>query len=215
MSQLRRSLAFVALALLALVSLMEARAVFEARAQLARAQPALVAGDFSRAVSHLRLAARWDAPGNVYAQRAMASLDALALAAEQRGDAALALRAYRALHAAVHASRGIRIREPGLLARADARIAALMAKEPAAARDAGLSEPERARRYLALLQLKAPRTLGVLLACSGFFVWVLAFAALVLRGLDDQGRIVKAVARPSFLCLVFGWVAFAVGLHLA
>jgi hypothetical protein len=215
MKRLPRTLAFAALALLALVSLMEARAVLEARAELHRAEPALAAGDPARAVSHLRLAARWDAPGNVYAQRALASLEGLAQAADQRGDATLALRAYRALHAAVHASRGIGIRQPELLSRADARIAALMAQKPAAARDAGLSEPERARRYLALLQLQTPRPLGVVLACAGFFVWVLAFAALVLRGLDEQGRIVKAIARPSFLCLVFGWVAFAVGLHLA
>jgi len=215
MTRLRRTLAFVALGLLALLLLMNLRAVLEARAQLARAEPALAAGDLPRAVSHLRLAARWDAPGNVYAQRALASLESLARDAEQRGDLALALRAYRALHAALHASRGIQIREPELLARADARIAALMAREPAPPRDAGLSAQQRAQRYLALLQLKAPRTLGVLLACGGFFVWVLAFAALILRGLDDEGRIVKAVARPSFLCLVFGWVAFAVGLHLA
>ena len=215
MNQLRRTLAFVALALLALLALMSARALLEARAQLARAEPALMAGDLPSAVTQLRLAARWDAPGNFYAQRALTSLEQLALAADQRGDAALALRAYRALHAALHASRGLSVREPELLERADARIAELMAREPAPARDAGLSAAERAARYRELLRLKAPRTLGVLLACGGFFVWVLAFAALVLRGLDDEGRVVKAVARPSFLCLVFGWVAFAVGLHLA
>jgi hypothetical protein len=215
MRHLRRTFAFVGLALLALLALMSARALLEARAQLGRAEPALAAGDVPRAITHLRLAARWDSPGNVYAQRALTSLDQLAHAADQRGDAALALRAYRAVHAALHASRGVRIREPELLQRTDARIAELMAREPAPARDAGLSAAERAARYRELLRLKAPRTLGVLLACGGFFSWILAFAALVLRGLDDEGRVVKAVARPSFLCLVFGWVAFAVGLHLA
>ncbi|HEX6242038.1 MAG TPA: hypothetical protein VFZ61_14110 [Polyangiales bacterium] len=215
MRQLRRSLAFVALALLALLSLMSARALLEARAQLGRAESALAAGDAAGALTHLRLAARWDAPGNVYAQRALTNLEQLGRAADQRGDPALALRAYRAIHAALHASRGVHIRHPELLERADARIAELMAREPAPARDAGLSAAERAARYRELLRLKAPRTLGVLLACGGFFTWILAFAALVLRGLDDEGRVVKAVARPSFLCLVFGWVAFAVGLHLA
>jgi multidrug efflux pump subunit AcrA (membrane-fusion protein) len=194
---------------------MSLRAALEARAQLARAQVALESGDLSRAVAHLRLSARWDAPGNVYAQRALANLEQLASAAELRGETALALGAYRAVHAALHASRGINIRDPELLARADARIAALMARQAGAQKDAALSLAQRERRYRELLQLKAPRAFGVLLACSGFFCWVLAFAALVLRGLDDEGRIVKAVARPSFLCLVFGWVAFAVGLHIA
>jgi hypothetical protein len=208
-------LAFAALALLALLTLMSLRALLEAHAQLQRAQGALAAADLPRAVAHLRLAARWDAPGNLYAQRALAHLEQVASAAEQRGDGELALTSYRAVHAALHASRGIHIREPALLARADARIAALMARQEGAHKDVGVSLAERERRYLGLLQLKAPRALGVVLACGGFFCWALAFAALVLRGLDDEGRIVKAVARPSFLCLVFGWVAFAVGLHIA
>lgn len=215
MSNVRRSLAFVALALVALLSLMSLRAVLEARSELTRAESALARSDLRGATQHLRLSARWDSPGNVYAQRALANLEQVASAASLRGDEALALSAYRALHASLHASRGVGIRHPELLARADAQIARLMARQPAAQKDAGLSPEARERRYRELLALKTPRVLGVLLACGGFFCWTLAFAALVLRGLDEEGRIVKAVARPSFLCLVFGWMAFAVGLHIA
>jgi hypothetical protein len=215
MSSLRRTLAFVALGLVALLSLMSVRAVLEARRQLTHAEAALAQRDLPRAVSHLRLSARWDSPGNVYAQRALTNLEQLASAAALRGDESLALRAYRAVHGSLHAARGVSIRHAELLARADAQIARLMARQPAAQSDAGLSPEARERRYRELLALKTPRVLGVLLACGGFFCWTLAFAALVLRGLDDEGRIVKAIARPSFLCLVFGWVAFAVGLHIA
>jgi hypothetical protein len=215
MNGLRRTIACVALGLLALLSLMSVRAVLEARRELTRAEVALAERDLPRAVSHLRLSGRWDSPGNVYAQRALTHLEQVASAALLRGDETLALSAYRAVHASLHASRGVGIRHPELVTRADVQLARLMARQPAAQRDAGLSLAARERRYRELLTLKTPRVLGVLLACGGFFCWTLAFAALVLRGLDDEGRIVRAVARPSFLCLVFGWVAFAVGLHIA
>jgi hypothetical protein len=212
---LRRSLAFLALSLLALLALMGGRALLEARAELAVAQRALGSGDPALALSHYRLAARWNAPGNVYARSALAAMEQLATAAEQRGDAAFALSAYRATHGALHAARGIEVSDPQLLARVDARIAELMARDASSERDERLSPQERAQRYRSLLNVKTPNQRGVLLACGGFFTWVGAFAVLVLRGLDDEGRIVKRVARPSFLLLVFGWVAFAVGLQIA
>lgn len=212
---LRRSLSFVALSLLALFAVMTARAVFEARAELAAAEQALAAGDPALALSHYRLAARWHAPGNVYAGTALTSLEQLAQAAELRGDPVFALAAYRAAHGALHAARGIEVSDPELLARVDARIAQLMARDPSSERDDRLSPAERVERYRRLLSVKRPNQRGVLLACGGFFTWVLAFAMLVLRGLDDEGRIVKRFARPSFLFLVFGWIAFAVGLQIA
>jgi hypothetical protein len=212
---LRRSLAFVALSLLALFTVMTARAVLEARAELAQAEQALSSADLPLAVSHYRLAARWSAPGNAYATSALAALESVGKAAEQRSDAALALSAYRAAHAALYSARGMEVSDPALLARVDARIADLMARDPGSERDERASYEERRERYQHLLKVEGPNQRGVLLACGGFFTWVGAFAMLVLRGLDDEGRIVKRVARPSFLFLVFGWIAFAVGLQIA
>jgi hypothetical protein len=212
---LRRSLSFVALSLLALFAVMTTRAVFEARAEFAAAERALGAGDAPVALSHYRLAARWRAPGNVYASSALTALEQLGQAGELRGDPAFALSAYRAAHGALHAARGIEVSDPELLGRVDARIAELMARDPSSERDDRLSPAERSGRFRRLLTVKRPNQRGVLLACGGFFTWVLAFAMLVLRGLDDEGRIVKRFARPSFLLLVFGWIAFAVGLQIA
>jgi hypothetical protein len=212
---LRRSLAFVALSLLVLFAVMATRAVLEARTELAAAERALAAGDAALALSHYRLCARWHSPGNAYANSALSALEQLAQAAELRGDPAFALSAYRAAHGALHSARGIDVSDPELLERVDARIAELMARDPSSERDDRLSPAERAERYRRLLVVKRPNQRGVLLACGGFFTWVLAFAMLVLRGLDDEGRIVKRFARPSFLFLVFGWIAFAVGLQIA
>jgi hypothetical protein len=212
---LRRSLAFFVLSLIALFAVMTTRAVLEARAELAEAERALSAGDLALSVSHYRLAARWSAPGNVYASSALSALEQVGHGAEARGDVALSLSAYRAAHAALHAARGMEVSDPDLLRRVDARIAALMARDDASERDPRLSEAEHGQRYLRLLSVHGPDQRGVLLSCGGFFTWVGAFAMLVLRGLDDEGRIIKRVARPSFLFLVFGWIAFAVGLQIA
>lgn len=213
MSALGRVFAFGVLSLVALLALMAARCVLESQKHVARAEQALQRRELVLAVSEYRLAARWGAPGNAYARSALDQLERIGQAAELRADAPLALSAYRSIHAALHASRGVRVSNPELLARSDARIAALMARERAAGPDAG--QPQREARYRELLQVHGPNTLGVLLACGGFFTWVGAFAVLVLRGLDREGRIVRQIARPSFLCLVFGWVAFAVGLRIA
>lgn len=210
-----RAATFVALLVAALVAVMTTRCLLEARAELALGQSAASHGDLPLAVTHLRRAGRWDAPGNVYATRALAALENLAKAAELRGEQALALSAYRGVHGALHAARGIEVSDSELLARSDARIAALMARERPAEIDAELSPGQRERQIRELLQVKGPRPFGVLLSCAGFFTWVVAFGTLVLRGLDHEGRVVRRIARPSFLFLVFGWLAFAVGLQIA
>jgi hypothetical protein len=215
LARLGRPLAFIALSLTALVSLMAVRCLLESRAHVARAERALARRDLAQAVSEYRLAARWSAPANAYARSALDQLERIGKAAEQRGDGALALSAYRSIHAALHAARGTHVSDPERLTRSDARIAAWMAREPPTALDAGRPLEQREQRYRELLRPSRPSTLGVLLACAGFFTWVSAFAVLVLRGLDREGRIVLQIARPSFLCLVFGWVAFAVGLRIA
>jgi len=206
---------FVVLSLAALLSVMITRCVLEARAELGHGRAALSHGNLSLAVTHLRRAARWDAPGNVYAERALEALENVAKAAELRGEAALALSAYRGVHGALHAARGIEVSDPKQLLRVDARIAALMVRERPAEIDAELLPEQRERQIRELLVVKGPRAMGVLLSCAGFFTWVIAFATLVLRGLDHEGRVVRNIARPSFLFLVFGWLAFAVGLQIA
>lgn len=214
-SPLMRTVLLVLLGALALYGVMTTRCLLEARAELSQAEVALGQRDLPSAVFHFHAAARWYAPFNVYAQDALRQLEQLAKAAELRADLPLALRAYRAVHGALHATRGVAVSDPAQLERVDARIAALMAQERPAEIDADKPREQRERELRELLQVKGPRTLGVLLSCGGFFTWVIAFGVLILRGLDREGRVVRSVARPSFLCVVFGWVAFAIGLQIA
>jgi hypothetical protein len=206
----------IALASLAvLYVVMCTRAIFEARAEAAHATLALERGDPEQAIVHLRGSARWYAPFNAYASDSLLRLEQLAAASEARGDQAQALSAYRSLHAAIQATRSFYTPHAELLARADQKIASLMAREPAPPIEANLSEAQRKSEYLALLQPHDPNTLGVLLAFLGFVTWVGAAVAFVSWGVDREGRILRAVAKRSVLCLLLGWIAFAVGLRIA
>jgi hypothetical protein len=206
----------VALASLAvLLVVMTARALLEARAETAEATLALKRGDVDDALVHLRNGARWDAPFNGYARDARARLEQLAAASEARGERARALAAYRSLHAAIMATRSFYTPHREQLARADDKIASLMASEPPAAIDAQRSEADRKADYLELLEAHDPNPFGVLLAFAGFVTWVGSAVVFLSWGVDREGRILRAVAKRSVLCLLLGWIAFAVGLRIA
>jgi len=210
-----RTLAIAFLGASVLCVVMSARALLEARAQGALAQQALSRADYPAAISGYRRAARWNAPGNVYAQDALSALEKLGTALEARGDLAGALSAQRAIHAAIHASQGALTLEQPRLRRADERIAALMAQEAPSELDAGKSEAERRALYLSLLEGRAPSSFWVVFAFAGCVTWVVAAAVFLLRGVDERGRVVRRIARRSGLMLLLGWIAFALGLRLA
>lgn len=215
LSPYRRGLTLALLGAAVLCTVMWARAVLEARAEYAHARAALSRGEYPAAITAYRRSARWNAPGNVYASDALVALDKLGSALEARGDLVAALAAQRAIHAAIHASRGFLTLEPERLERADQRIADLMAKEAPPEIDAGKSESERRALYLSLLEGRAPSSFWVVFALLGCVTWVVAGAVFLLRGVDHRGRVVRRIARRSGLMLLLGWIAFALGLRLA
>jgi hypothetical protein len=210
-----RALSIFAMTLAVILLVMSGRAVFEARARAAEANLALAAGDVDLAIVQLRRSARWYAPLNVYASRSLTNLEQLALRAESAGEHARALMAWRSLHAAIQATRSFYTPHAEQLARADDHIATLMAREPPAKIEGGRSEAQRKGDYLALLVPHDPSLFGVLLALVGFATWVGSAAVFLSRGVDSEGRILRAVARRSVFCLLLGWIAFAVGLRIA
>jgi hypothetical protein len=210
-----RGLATALLAGSVLCLVMWARAVLEARAEQSHAQAALSRRDESAAIVAYRRAARWNAPGNVYARESLAALEKLGTSLEARGDLENALAAQRGIHAAIHASSGFVTLERARLLRADQRIADLMARQPPPEVDAGKSEGERRALYLSLLQGRSPNSFWVVFALLGCITWVSAGAVFLLRGVDHRGRVVRRIARRSGLMLLLGWIAFALGLRLA
>lgn len=210
-----RALTIASAGLGVLLVVMSARAIFEARAESARASLALEAGDIELAIVRLRSSARWAAPFNVYASEALARLERLAKAEEAALRHDRALMGYRAIHAAIHASRSFYMPHEALLERTDERIAALMAELPPAPIEQGRSVAQRRAEYLALLAPTGPRPAGVLLAFAGFLTWVGSAVVFLLWGVDAEGRVLRGLGRRSALCLLLGWVAFAVGLRIA
>ncbi|MEY4510766.1 MAG: hypothetical protein RLZZ450_2888 [Pseudomonadota bacterium] len=215
MGRVSRALAIGFVSLCVLMMVMSLRAVLEARAEADKASLAIAAGDIELAIVRLRSSARWDAPFNVYAERSLLRLFRLAEQAEQEGQHERALSAYRSVHAAIQATRSFYTPNAEVLARADQRIATLMASEPAAKVEHQRSESARKADYLALLTAHDPAPLGVLLAFAGFVTWVGSAVTFVSWGVDQEGRILRHVARRSVLCLLLGWIAFAVGLRVA
>lgn len=210
-----RAIAIASGGLAVLFAVMSGRALFEARAEAARASSSLAAGDVDLAIVRLRSSARWAAPFNVYAEESLVRLEAIAQAARQRGDAGRELAALRAVHAAIHATRSFYLPHEDRLARADERIAALMAEQPVPPIDRAKSQEQRKADYLRLLAPGGPRPFGVLLALVGFATWVGSAVVFLLWGVDAEGRVLRPLGRRSAFFLLFGWIAFAVGLRLA
>ena len=137
LSPIARAVAIALLSACVLCAVMWARALLEAHAEQGRAQAALVRRDEAQAIMFYRRAARWNAPGNVYASDALAALAKLAASLEARGELEQALAAQRAIHAAIHASSGFVTLERDRLLQADQRIATLIAQKPPPEIDAG------------------------------------------------------------------------------
>ncbi len=210
-----RALCAAGAGLAVLLTVMSARAVFEARAALAEASAALAAQDVDLAVVRLRCAARWYAPFNLYATRALERLEELGARADALDDRERALSTYRSIHAAIQSTRSLYTPHGAILARADARIATLMAEEAPAPIDAQLTVAQRKALYLSLLQPKDPSLFGVLLALGGFVTWVGSAVVFLSWGVDAEGRVLRGTARRTVLFLLLGWIAFALGLRIA
>lgn len=205
-----------ALALLCL-AMLTARVVLSSRALLARGEAALSAGRSDEAVRTLGRAARLHAPLSPYAERARQALLSLGAAAEGRGDGALALLAYRELRSAILATRSVYTPAPALLSRANERIAALMAAAEAA--DPELSReplPERqAFHARALARDELPRTGWTLVALLGAALFIGGGFALALRGVGEDGRLLRRPAAKLLALSLLGLGVMVLGLFLA
>jgi hypothetical protein len=193
-----------------LCTLVTARVVLSARAELQEAERLLAADDRDAAIVHFRRAARWYAPLSPYHVSALAQLAELGRAAERAGENERALSAYRALRGAILATRSTYVPERARLAAANERIAALMAKQPAPGIDAGKSEAQRYREHLALLTpIPGPDVFWSCVLLLGFVCWVGSAFLLSVRAIDDEERWV-----PRELWRWGGMIALGFGLFV-
>jgi hypothetical protein len=183
-----------------------ARAAWEGRAELRRADEAAASGRVDLEVVHLGRAARWRAPLAGHDERALARLMAIGEAAEAdtagRGPTT-ALLAYREVRSALLATRAWGLADPATYAAANRKIAGLMATQEQLF-ETDLSRVGAAERHhLELLERSGERPTPwalVLAAVAG-----LAGAAALGRGIPGTGKI----RRGSLV--VFAALALALG----
>jgi hypothetical protein len=168
------------------------------------------------AIRRWRRAARWYVPGAPHVTRAYDRLEALAQAAEAAGDRELALGAWRAVRSSSLATRSFYTPHADRLARANGRIATLMAALEDPAVDPGKDEAARAAWHLALLERdEAPSVFWSLLAVLGFAAWVGGGFLFALRGVGDDDKLVARPAARAGVLVAVGLVVWALALYQA
>jgi len=184
--------------------------------ELELAREARDAGSLESAIDHYRRAAVWYFPGNVRSRDALEALLEIGHDAQERGDATLALAAYRSVHGASMSTRHLLVPGDDLRALADEEIATLMADGTVPPLDANRSRDERRRLYLEMLRADRDVRLGwTLLALAGFAIWVGSAAAFLGRTLDETGAVIAREARRWGTGFVLGLGLFVLGLALA
>lgn len=222
----RRRLLAVALVVLGLLGVVTGRVVLSSRAAylegldaerraLGKTDPQQRAEGLREAVVRYRRAARWYAPGNGYVARSLARLQAIGQLAEQGGDLPTALEAYRAVRRALLGARSFYTPHEDHLARANARIAVLMARQEAAQAGADDLAQKEAWHRAQLARDRAPAVGWVLLALLGFLGWVGAAVGFLYRAITPEDRLLGRRALTWGGAVLAGLVAWLVGLTQA
>ncbi|NVB42856.1 hypothetical protein G6O69_33860 [Pseudenhygromyxa sp. WMMC2535] len=195
-----RLLAKVSLGLALVLLPVAARALVEGRVELARADAARDVGDLDAELRHLGRAARWAAPIFDHDERARARLRERAEQAEDAGDDAEALAAWRELRRALLSVRGPLGPDAESLALANEGILAALGERAGPRFD-------RARAEAELAALPGPEPVRSHLAVACMLGWIVATLGFFFRGLDGQGRLIPGPASR--------WGVGAVGLLIA
>ncbi len=201
----------------ALLVLLAVRVLAASHDEHARAEQLRASGDLDGAIVHYRRAARLYVPGSPHVAASLRALAAIARESESAGETARALAAWRAVHAAVLASRSLYVPHDAALTEADAHLAALAADDPPPV-DAAVGRAAREQAYLrALERARAadPARLPVLLLLAGFAAWIGGALGLLRRGVDDEARLRVPEARRFGAIMAIGFAAFVAGLALA
>ena len=206
-----RRLLLVAAIVLAAGGALALRVVLEGRAALAEGDEAYAAKRPADAIAVWETAARWYLPGAPHVGEAYARLVRIADTEPRH-----ALAAWRAVRAAARATRSLWTPHEDDLAAADAAIARLSADDPEAALAGGPDHAARVAWHAAqLARDPRPRPAAAALAVLGIAAWLAGLGALVRRGLDREGRLVRRPALAAAALTLGGLAAWALGLYAA
>lgn len=209
---MRRALVAVAL-VGAVVAALAGRAVFAGRAALAAGDAAVAAGRPVDAIGAWEAAARWYLPGAGHVGEAYARLITFA-----RAEPVHALRAWRAVRSAAHATRGLWTPHAEDLAAADAAIAQLSANDPDGALVAGDTNAARVAWHAARLAATSAARPGggaLALVVLGIAAWIAGAGWVIRRGIAGDGALQRRAALTGAVVSVLGIVVWAAGLYTA
>lgn len=202
-----RAVARALLLVVLLFGALTARVVFEGERQIRESTQALEAGDAEAAIFHARAAALWFAPGAPHVRVAYGRLMALGREAEERKLWDTALSAYRGVVSASLSTRWLV--QPHA---ADATLAEAAIERIETRKRAGATE-ETETVLSTPAEASAP-SMRVLLA-AGFVATIGGLALLLLRGVDETGRLLGRRALPGIFVAVLGVGLYVVSLFLA
>jgi len=222
----RRPLVTVAAVGLGLLALIAGRVVWSSRAEYRRGHgvekhaldqpdPKRRGRGLRQAVVHYRRAARWYAPGNPYVGRALDRLAAIGHLAEQQGDAETALRAYRSIRRAALGARSFYTPHARRLAAANARIAALSARQGGRKRGADELARLEAWHKKQLARSRAPSVAWSVVALLGFALWITGAVLFVFRAIGPEDRLRSRPALRWGLVILGGLFVWLLGLTQA
>jgi hypothetical protein len=192
---------------LACLGALAIRVVVEGRSALAAGDDWMTRGKPFEAIGSFEAAARWYLPLAPHVDEAYDRLRALTTSE----DPAVAIAAWRGIRGAARATRTLWTPHADDLEAADRGIASLSALDPRAA-NAGDTTREREAWYQARLSRDPrPGTGAVVLAGLGILLWVGGAIALVRRGVDGAGGLLRRPALVAGVTILVGVVCWAVG----
>ena len=173
-------------------------------------------GKPAAAIRSYEAAARWYLPFASHVDKAYARLRELTMRpAVGPADPELELAAWRAIHAAATATRGLWQPHAADLADADAAIARLSARATGAGEGAGTTTGAREAWYVTHLEDARPPIAALAFAGLGVLLWLGGAIALARRGIDAAGTLVRRPAAAAGTVIVLGLVTWIVGLYNA
>jgi len=190
------------------------RVLWDGRQALIAGDEALRHADVPAAINHFRRAARWYAPGAPHVGRAYDRLEELARAAADHGDDGVALEAWRAVRSSVLSTRSFYTPYPDRLARANERIADLMAKLDKSGGDPPVAE-RRSWHAALLARDESPSLPWTVMALVGFFAWVGGGFWFATRAIGEDGKLEARRATRAWTVIAIGLVLWMVGLYQA
>ncbi len=192
------------------------RVMLASRSEWEHAQALDISGNSDAAIVHYRRSVRWHAPGLPYPERSLEALWRLGQRYEVQKDVHGALAAYRAMRSSILSTRSFYTPHKAWLAKADQRIAALMATFPRIPSDAGKSHAELSKEYLAQLkQSNRPQMLWTVILMLGFGGWTLGAIMFFERAFDENNRLILRQAKGWGALVIIGMVLFVIGAALA